>query len=84
MTDATFKTPAWFSAPAHDSHNFSFSEDDGARCIFCDCRWGGRWSPLPCGLDEGDIAAVLDDEGNHVDRETAFDILAQRQMAGAA
>ena len=43
----------------HGSHLW-FYDEDGTRCGNCDCRFGGRWSPLPCGTGEENYDEVAE------------------------
>jgi hypothetical protein len=62
----------------HPSHWMMTTFDgEGIRCDNCDCRSGGLWAPLPCGLREADLAAVIASVPEVEDRYQASDWLAE-------
>jgi hypothetical protein len=63
----------------HPSHHFmgGFDPEEGWRCGNCDCRPMGLWAPLPCGLGERDLRAVIDSVPTVESRHDASDWLAE-------
>jgi hypothetical protein len=61
----------------HPSHRFFSTFDGEMRCDNCDCRPMGLWAPLPCGLGERDLRAVIDSVPTVESRYDASDWLAE-------